>query len=66
MKKSNQDIRLLAAGSDIRLWQIADKLGYNDAYFSRKLRKELTAEEKKRIRKIISELRAEVNNERAG
>ena len=52
----NQDIKLLAAGSGIRLWQVAQKLGITDSYFSRKLRKELPEEEKAKIRAIITEL----------
>lgn len=55
--KANADIRKEAAVNDIRLWRIADKLGYTDSWFSRKLRKELSDEEKTRIRKIIIELR---------
>lgn len=52
----NQDIKLLAAGNGIRLWQVAQKLGITDSYFSRKLRKELPEKEKAKIRAIITEL----------
>ena len=44
----------------MKLWQIADKLGITDSYFSRKLRKEFTNEEKEKIRAIIAELAKEV------
>lgn len=54
---NNQDIRLEAAGAGIRLWQIAEKLGYNDCYFSRKLRHELSTDEKSKIRFIISQFK---------
>lgn len=52
----NQDIRLEAAGAGVKLWQIAERLGFTDSYFSRKLRKELPAEKKAEIRAIIKEL----------
>ena len=41
MTQTNQNIRKAAAGAGVKLWQIADKLGYTDSYFSRLLRKEL-------------------------
>ena len=56
----NQDIRSVAAGSGVKLWQIADALGIADCNFSRKLRKELSPEEKKRIFAIIKRLSKEV------
>ena len=40
----------------MRLWQIADELGINDGNFSRKLRKELPADEKAKIYAIIAQL----------
>ena len=33
----NQDIRRTAAGSGVKLWQIADALGIADFNFSRKI-----------------------------
>lgn len=54
----NTDIRKEAANQGVKLWQIADKLGITDSYFSKKLRKELPQEEKK-IRLIITELKQE-------
>lgn len=56
----NQDIRRTAAGSGVKLWQIADALGIADFNFSRKLRKELPAAEKEKIFAIIEELAKEV------
>lgn len=52
----NRDIRLTAVGAGIRLWQIAEALGITDAQFSRKLRKELSEDEKEKIFKIIYDL----------
>lgn len=56
----NLDVRRAAAGSGVRLWQIADALGIADCNLSRKLRKELTDEEKKAIFAIIRNLLQEV------
>jgi len=56
----NQDIRRIAAGAGVKLWQIADALGIADCSFSRKLRKELPQEEKKKIFSIIERLSQEV------
>ena len=58
---TNQDIRNEAKKAGVKLWQIAEKLGMNDGNFSRKLRNELNAEEKSRIRAIIAELKGEEN-----
>ena len=52
----NQDIRRAAAGAGVRLWQVAEALGIADCSLSRKLRKELSAEEKEKIFGIIREL----------
>ena len=56
---NNYDIKEAAKIAGIKLWQIADKLGINDGNFSRKLRKELSQEEKQRILDIIAELQKE-------
>lgn len=45
----NVDIRRVAAGNGVRLWQIADALGISDAQFSRKLRREISTEEKEKV-----------------
>lgn len=57
---SNQDIRRMAAGAGVKLWQIADALGIADCSLSRKLRKELPQEEKEKIFSIIQRLSREV------
>ena len=54
----NKDIREYAEKHNVRLWQIASKLGINDGNFSRRLRVELPEEEKLRIRSIIDDLAA--------
>ena len=57
----NQDIRNKAAGNGVRLWQIAEEIGITDGSFSRRLRKELSQEEKSRIFAIIDRLSQEVH-----
>lgn len=59
MAVKNQDIRNAAKKADIKLWQIAEKLGIWDATLSRKLRKELPQEEKEKIIGIIAKLAKE-------
>ncbi len=56
---NNKDIRDAASKSGVRLWQIADRLGMTDSYFSRKLRKEFSTGEKRTIIKIIAEIEKE-------
>lgn len=56
---ANAAIRAKAKENGVKLWQIADKLGIYDANFSRKLRKELSAEETAKILGIIEQLSAE-------
>lgn len=55
----NQDVRLYAKSSGIRLWQVAEALGMWDATLSRKLRHELPREEKGKIFEIIDRLAQE-------
>lgn len=50
------DIRRTAMAAGVKLWQIADELGIADCNFSRKLRKELSADEKEKIFKIIDKI----------
>lgn len=55
----NQDIKEAAARAGIRLWRIADELGIKDYSLSRKLRYELSADEKNKLHSIIDELSKE-------
>jgi len=52
----NADVKAKAWEKGVKLWQIADALGIQDNAFSRKLRHELTAEEKEKIFKVIDGL----------
>ena len=54
--KANMEIREKARYSGVRLWQIADALDVQESMFSKKLRKELTEEEKEKIINIIDDL----------
>ena len=56
---SNKDIRTAAKEAGVFLWEIAARYGINDGNFSRKLRKELSAEEKQKVMGIIEALAAE-------
>ena len=53
MKKKNVDIREMAKVKGVYLWQIADKLEMDNGNFSKKLRKELSENEKRKIYDII-------------
>lgn len=55
----NQEIRLMAAGYGIKLWQIADRIGISDSYFSRLLRKPLSEEKRKVVIAAIKDLAKE-------
>lgn len=54
--KANADIRAKAKESKVLLWQIADKLGVTEWTMVRKLRKELDAEQKAQIFKVIEDI----------
>ncbi len=57
--KANQDIRERAHLAGVFLWQIADKMGMHDSNFARLLRKELPAERKAHVFRIIDDLSEE-------
>ncbi len=57
---ANLDIRTAALKSGVKLWKIAEVLGIADASLSRKLRRELSAEEKEKIFDIIAQISGEV------
>ena len=58
----NQEIREAARRSNVKLWQIAERIGCNDSNFSRKLRKEFSPEEKTRALEIIVDIAGEAEN----
>lgn len=55
-KLANKDIRESLRVNNIKYWQVADEYGISDGNFSRKLRKELSKEEKDKIFNIINKL----------
>ena len=55
----NFDIRLEIQAAGLRHWQVAEALGMQDSNFSRRLRHELSAAEKEKLRAIIAELSRE-------
>lgn len=59
--KANMEIREKARVSGVRLWQIADAIGMQESQFSKKLRKELTEDERSRILGIIDDLAKEAS-----
>lgn len=56
---NNIEIRKSAKAAGVRLWQVADAFGIQDSAFSRKLRKELSNDEKSEILGIIDKLSEE-------
>ena len=62
--KLNNEIRSKAKEKGIKLWEVAEALKMQDSAFSRKLRYELTEEEKTKILSLIDEIaERRVNNE---
>ncbi len=60
---NNLDIRQYAASRGVKLWEIAYRLNLQDSNFSRKLRKELPADEKEQLKKLIAVIAAEKRGE---
>lgn len=55
----NKDIKEYARQKKVKLWQVAMAMDMQDSNFSRKLRVELSQEEKQRIKDIIDKLASE-------
>ena len=55
---TNVEIRKAAKERGVKLWEIANRIGVNDGNFSRKLRKELSFDEKNRILAVVDEIAA--------
>ena len=56
---NNKEIRNAAGGHGLKLWEVAEAIGMNESAFSRKLRKELPAQERDKILQIIADLARE-------
>lgn len=59
MTTINTDVKAMAKSKGVFYYEIAGKLGMIDTAFSRKLRRELSPDEKQRIFSIIDEIAAE-------
>lgn len=55
----NCDIRTAAKQKCVRLWELAERLRISEPTMTRKLRRELPADEKQRIFALIDEIAAE-------
>ena len=54
--KANRDIRDAVEEKGFRLWELAEALGLQDSNLSKKLRRELPEDEKKKIFSIIGQM----------
>lgn len=59
---ANTDIRIAAKNKGVRLWEVAETLKISEPTMTRKLRRELPQDEKRRIFEIIDEIAAEKKN----
>lgn len=62
MTTTNIEIKTAAKQKGVFYYEIADRLGMIDSALSRKLRRELPAEEKQRIFSLIDEIAAQKQN----
>jgi hypothetical protein len=58
MKKANQDIRDYAAKKGVYFWEIAMKLGISEPTITRWMRVELSADKRREIEQVISDIAA--------
>ena len=56
MLRTNEEIRRAIGGAGLKNWQIANAMGIREENFSRKLRTELSEEEKQKILSIIEKV----------
>ena len=63
MSKENNDIRLKAIECDVRLWQVADRLGIHYVTLNSWLRREMEQKKKEEIIRIIEQIKEEQENE---
>lgn len=54
--RANQDIRNAVKDKGFTLWELAEALGMNDGNLSRKLRRELSAEQKSVVYQTIEQM----------
>lgn len=63
---ANEDIRKLIKEECLKHWKLAERLGISDTTLVRRLRKELSTEEKEKIKREILKYREEKSNEQLG
>lgn len=54
--QANKEIRRKIGAYGLKQWQVAEALGMSESVFSKKLRKELPNDEKKKILAVIEKL----------
>lgn len=59
MSIANDDIRRTAKANGVPHWRIAEMLGMSESLFCRKLRHEMSADEKSKILDIIDQVKNE-------
>ena len=57
--QNNADLRQTAKNAGVYFWQIADLWGVSEAYMTRLMRRELTAEERSRFLNAVEQLKQE-------
>lgn len=57
--QNNADLRQTAKNAGVYFWQIADLWGVSEAYMTRLMRRELTAEERSRFLDAVERLKQE-------
>ncbi len=57
--QNNADLRQTAKNAGVYFWQIADFCGVSEAYMTRLMRRELTAEERSRFLNAVEQLKQE-------
>lgn len=55
----NADIKTYAKTKGVKQWEIAECLGIHEAVLSRKMRHELSQEEKEEFKKAVDQVKAE-------
>ena len=58
----NDRIRTEAKANGVKLWQVAERLGFPDFAFSKKLRRELPETEQEKIVEIIKQIAKEASH----
>lgn len=56
------EIKLEMMKANIKQYEVAEKLGYSETVFSKKLRKGLSKEDLERVLKIIKDMKGSVDN----